>query len=143
MLWTDLFLLWNRISHISLYLLPVNLFYPTHTPGSDCIYQKKEVSSLFTHYWLPILLILIASHIHLNLISWNRPIFLFISQNIINHLLLRSHLIPYSKNDLIPLHSQPDDIPHHSVRSHALLPQRKSKYAWYDPMKSLSPAKHP
>ena len=88
MLRTDLFLLWNRISHISLYLLPVNLFYPAHAPGSDCIYQKKEVSSLFTHYWLPILLILIASHIHLNLISWNRPIFLFISQNIINHLLI-------------------------------------------------------
>ena len=29
-------------THISLYLLPVNLFYPAHAPGSDCIYQKKK-----------------------------------------------------------------------------------------------------
>ena len=53
MLWTDLFLLWNRISHISLYLLPVNLFYPTHAPGSDCIYQKRSqqfIHALLTSY---------------------------------------------------------------------------------------------
>ena len=83
MLWTDLFLLWNRISHITRYLLPVNarkhcisnslkyhasphfLYCPidiitllSDTPLGVTVSIKKEASSLFTHYWLPILLIL-------------------------------------------------------------------------------------
>ena len=86
MLWTDLFLLWNRISHITRYLLPVNtrkhcisnslkyhasphfLYRPIDIitllydmPLGVTVSIKKEVSSLFTHYWLPILLILFTS----------------------------------------------------------------------------------
>ena len=86
MLWTDLFLLWNRISHITHYLLPVNtqkhcisnslkyhaspnfLYCPidiitllSDTPLGVTVSIKKEASSLFTHYWLPILLILFTS----------------------------------------------------------------------------------
>ena len=86
MLWTDLFLLWNRISHITRYLLPVNtrkhcisnslkyhasphfLYHPIDIitllydmPMGVTVSIKKEASSLFTHYWLPILLILFTS----------------------------------------------------------------------------------
>ena len=86
MLWTDLFLLWNRISHITHYLLPVNtqkhcisnslkyhasphfLYHPIDIitllydmPLGVTVSIKKEASSLFTHYWLPILLILFTS----------------------------------------------------------------------------------
>ena len=86
MLWIDLFLLWNRMSiyrficfllirkstvsqtHWNtmlpcifyIVMLILLLYYPAHSPGVT-VSIKKEASSLFTHYWLPILLILFTS----------------------------------------------------------------------------------